>query len=54
MIQEEFDIMPAIGPSVHAFLDLLAGIAAREFGVNKTEKGEDTDENENDERKSQL
>ena len=42
LTQEEFDNMPAIGPSVNAFLDLLAGIAARMAGQSNEET--ETDE----------
>ena len=54
MTLEEFNNMPAVGPSVNAFLDLLAGIAARELGSNKTEEDEKTDNNEKDEEKRIL
>ena len=46
LTQEEFDNMPAIGPSVNAFLDLLAGIAARMVGQSNEET--ETDETEKD------
>ena len=46
LTQEEFDNMPAIGPSVNAFLDLLAGIAAR----MATQSDEETDTDETEKR----
>ena len=50
MTLEEFNNMPVVGPSVNAFLDLLAGIAARELGSNKTEENEKTEKNEKNEK----
>ena len=51
LTMEEFNNMPVVGPSVNAFLDLLAGIAARELGSNKTEENEKTENDEKDEEK---
>ncbi len=46
LTQEEFDKMPVIGPSVNAFLYLLANIAARSINQNNEEDEKDNTEKE--------